>query len=209
MTSFSRLSEHCNDLLCFTPPRDKPELRQPETTRNQVEGQGLPVSTTQQEWPWFSVPCSAESPRNFAMANETNCQHSHWKTSENLVLITFQGFYLSRLDFLWSCISPITPTELSTHWCPETQDPHPAASPPIFGLGMWKNPSQTPAAAQVFILHQWKAVLCAFVYTHTHLHLSVSASICHRSISSGLLSSIYTQEKHGFTWIVQSVTTGV
>ena len=72
MTSFSSLSEHCtNDLLCFHPSQRRAELRQLETTRNKEEGQGLPVSTTQQEWLWFSVSCSAENPRNFAMMKPT------------------------------------------------------------------------------------------------------------------------------------------
>ena len=74
---------------------------------------------------------------------------------------------------------------------------------------MCKTPSQTPAAAQVSILYQWKAVgimcFCSYTHTHTHTYLSLSVFICHLSISSGLLSSIYT-EKHGFTLIIQVVT---
>ena len=142
MTSFSSLSEHCtNDLLCFHPTQRRAELRQPETTRNKEEGQGLPVPTTQQEWLWFSAPCSAESPRN--CYDETNCQHSHWKTSENFGADHFPGFYLSRLRFPESCLPPQLQQSCSSHWCPETQDPHRLPAP-IFWAGHVKKPHPRP-----------------------------------------------------------------
>ena len=105
VTSFSSLSEHCtNDLLCFHPTQRRAELRHLETTRNKEEGQGLPVSTTQQEWLWFSVSCSAENPRNFAMMKPTASIVIE-KPLKILVLITPQGSILADSN----CLSPVFP----------------------------------------------------------------------------------------------------
>ena len=44
--------------------------------------------------------------------DETKCQHSHWKTSENLGADHSPGFYISRLQLPKSCLSPQPPKEL-------------------------------------------------------------------------------------------------
>ena len=157
VTSFSSLSEHCtNDLLCFHPTQRRAEPRQPETTRNKEEGQGLPVSTTQQEWLWFSVSSSAENPRNFAMT-KPSASIVIEQPLKILVLITPPGTTLADSNFL----SPVFPLS-SNRDAPanDTLRPriHTGCQPQYFRLGMCKTPSQTPAAAQVSILHQWKAV---------------------------------------------------
>ena len=132
MTSFSSLSEHCtNDLLCFHPTQRRAELRHLETTRNKEEGQGLPVSTTQQEWLWFSVSCSAENPRNFAMMKPTASI-----VIENplkiLVLITPQGSILADSNCL-SHLSPPPSIELLQPVMPWDPGASPASSPDLLG----------------------------------------------------------------------------
>ena len=48
----------------FTPPRDWQTWDIIETARNK-EGQGLPISATEQEWPWFPVIMSSAYNDNF------------------------------------------------------------------------------------------------------------------------------------------------
>ena len=74
-----------------------------------------------------------------------------------LVLITPQGSTLADSNFL----SPVFP--LNSNRAAPANDAlrprtHTGCQPQSFGLGMCKTPSQTPAAAQVSILNQWKAV---------------------------------------------------
>ena len=145
VTSFSSLSEHCtNDLLCFHPTQRWAEPRHLETTRNKEEGQGLPVSTTKQEWLWFSVPCSAESPRNLAMT-KPSASIVTGKPLKILVLITLPGSTLADSN----CLSPAFPLNpqksCSSQWRPETQDPHqlPAL---IFWAGHVQNPIPDPCS---------------------------------------------------------------
>ena len=172
MTSFSSLSEHCtNDLLCFHPSQRRAEPRHLETTRNKEEGQGLPVSTTQQEWLWFSVSSSAENPRNFSMT-KPSASIVIEQPLKILVLITPQGSTLADSSAL-SPIFPLNPQKsCSSQWCPETQDSHwlPA---PIFLAGHVQNPIPDPCSCS--ILHQWKAVgiMCFCSYTNIHTQLSV------------------------------------
>ena len=192
MTSFSSLSEHCtNDLLCSHPSQRRAEPRHLETTRNKEEGQGLPVSTTQQEWLWFSVSSSAENPRNFAMT-KPSASIVIEQPLKILVLITPQGPTLADSNVL-SPIFPLNPQKsCSNQWCPETQDSHwlPA---PIFLAGHVQNPLSDPYSCST--LHQWKAVgiMCFCSYTNIHTHLSVFVCI--------YLSSAYIIYLHTKVWI--------
>ena len=154
--------------FAFTPPRDEQSWdnqRQLGTKKKGKDYQCQPRSRSD----YGSLHPALQKAPETAMTKPT-ASIVIGKPLKILVLITFQGSTLADSDFL----SPVFPLNFNRA-APATDALRPkihiGGQPRSFWLGMCRTPSQTPAAAQVSILHQWKAVgiMCFCSYTHTHL----------------------------------------